>query len=314
MIPVALRSEDPQLIETVRSVLAVNSIPLAVFPESAIEPVAAGLALDTGSSDPAWRTRARRYAEVCLRDAEHPHEGALVLPHAAEELRPPGRRTGCCAPASWVVGAAGGVGLSVRRNVGASGSRGGSDERPCRRGGESGAHRAAGAGVFAGSAVARPSRCGCGARPSHRVTAPVGERAPPPWRRPPQPGHGNIRSGTHCGGTDARSSDSGSATPRRRQRRDETLVRCRARGHHLQRRRGERNAGALRHAHYRRRAPRCPRPLQGRSQRGGTRRISAGAGADVHASRALPARGAGTRTSAGGSPARTAAACRPQHA
>lgn len=115
MVPVALRSEDPKLIETVRSVLAVNSIPLAVFPESAIEPVAAGLALDAGSSDPAWRARARRYAEVCLRDAEHPHEGALVLPHAAEELLGLARAANRVLRARVVgiVGAAGGVGASV---------------------------------------------------------------------------------------------------------------------------------------------------------------------------------------------------------
>src|SRR5690625_2116602 len=115
MVPVALRSEDPQLIETVRSVLAVNSIPLAVFPESTIEPVAAGLALETGCSDPTWRAPARRDAGVWLRDAEEPHEGALVPPHAAEELLGLARAANRVLRARVVgiVGAAGGVGASV---------------------------------------------------------------------------------------------------------------------------------------------------------------------------------------------------------
>lgn len=115
MIPVALRSEDPELIETVRSVLAVSSIPLAVFPESMVEPVSAGLALDGGASDAAWRRRSRRYAKVGLRTAATPAGDVLVLPQAAEELLSLARAANRVLRAKiiGVVGAAGGVGASV---------------------------------------------------------------------------------------------------------------------------------------------------------------------------------------------------------
>lgn len=115
MIPVALRSEDPQLIETVRSVLAVSSIPLAVFPESVIDPVVAGLALDGGSTDSAWRKESRRYAKVALRTGAPVGSDVLILPHAAEELLGLARAANRVLRAKvlGVVGAAGGVGGSV---------------------------------------------------------------------------------------------------------------------------------------------------------------------------------------------------------
>lgn len=112
MIPVALRSEDPELIETVRSVLAVSSIPLAVFPAPAPPPAEVGLALDDG--DTPWNIHARRYARVGLRDAA-PAAGVLVLPQAAEELLVLARAANRVVRARTigVVGAAGGVGASV---------------------------------------------------------------------------------------------------------------------------------------------------------------------------------------------------------
>src|SRR5690625_2694384 len=115
MIPVALRSEDPQLIETVRSVLAVSAIPLAVIPEPAALPGAIGLALDDGGGDPRWRSQARRYARVGLRSGQAPAPGVLVLPQAAEELLVLARAANRVVRAKvvGVVGAAGGVGASV---------------------------------------------------------------------------------------------------------------------------------------------------------------------------------------------------------
>lgn len=115
MIPVALRSEDPELIETVRSVLAVSSIPLAVFPETAVEPVEAGLALDSGSADPTWRGASRRYAKVGLRTHGEAAADVLVLPYAAEELLGLARVANRVLRARviGVVGACGGVGTSV---------------------------------------------------------------------------------------------------------------------------------------------------------------------------------------------------------
>lgn len=114
MIPVALRSEDPDLIETVRSVLAVSSIPLAVFPESVMEPVEIGLALDGARESPAWRSNSRRYAKVGLRSGEDLGPDVLVLPHAAEEILSLARAANRVLRARViaVVGAAGGVGAS----------------------------------------------------------------------------------------------------------------------------------------------------------------------------------------------------------
>ncbi len=115
MIPVALRSEDPELIETVRSVLAVSSIPLAVFPESTVEPVVAGLTLDGGAGESGWRRESRRHARVGLRTGAPLARDVLVLPHAAEELLGLARAANRVLRAKvlGVVGAAGGVGASV---------------------------------------------------------------------------------------------------------------------------------------------------------------------------------------------------------
>lgn len=114
MIPVALRSEDPALIETVRSVLAVSSIPLAVFPESVVEPVEIGLALDGGTESTGWRSNSRRYAKVGLRSGEDLGADVLILPHAAEEILSLARAANRVLRARvvGVVGAAGGVGAS----------------------------------------------------------------------------------------------------------------------------------------------------------------------------------------------------------
>lgn len=115
MIPVALRSEDPELIETVRSVLAVSAIPLAVFPQSTAEPVIAGLVLDDGAGGEKWQGRSRRYAKVGLRSRGPWPPDVLELPAAAEDLlglaRVANRNTR--AKVIGVVGAAGGVGTSV---------------------------------------------------------------------------------------------------------------------------------------------------------------------------------------------------------
>lgn len=117
MIPVALRSEDPELIETVRSVLAVSSIPLAVFPETTTSPVHAGLALDSGGGGaPGWRSLARRHVTVGLwAHRSEEARGVLLLPQAAEELLVLARAANRVLRATsvGVVGACGGVGASV---------------------------------------------------------------------------------------------------------------------------------------------------------------------------------------------------------
>lgn len=115
MIPVALRSEDPQLIETVRSILAVSSIPLTVLPTSATEPVRAGLALDHGQGEGTWKGEARRYAKVGLRNAGPWGQDVLQLPQEAKELLSLARAANRVHRATViaVVGAAGGVGASV---------------------------------------------------------------------------------------------------------------------------------------------------------------------------------------------------------
>lgn len=127
MIPVALLSEDPDLIETVRSVLAVSSIPLAVFPESAAEPVEIGLALDGGEANPAWRANSRRYAKVGLGRSGQQGPDVLVLPRAAEEVLSLARAANRVLRARviGVVGAAGGVGASI---FAATVARAGSEE------------------------------------------------------------------------------------------------------------------------------------------------------------------------------------------
>ncbi|HLS02432.1 MAG TPA: hypothetical protein VK054_10720 [Beutenbergiaceae bacterium] len=115
MIPVALRSENPQLIETVRSVLAVSAIPLAVFPESSAQVSDIGLALDDAAHPNPWGAQARRYATVGLpTSAGHPGE-TLVVPHQAEDLLTLATAATQVLRAHvvGVVGAAGGVGASV---------------------------------------------------------------------------------------------------------------------------------------------------------------------------------------------------------
>lgn len=115
MAHVVLRSEDPDLIETVRSVLAVTGIPLAVYPESAAPPTA-GLLLDGGTQPAAPTAEGGRYARVGLWDRRgEVGEDALLLPHDAESLltlAQAANRT-LRAKTVGVVGSRGGVGASV---------------------------------------------------------------------------------------------------------------------------------------------------------------------------------------------------------
>lgn len=115
MIPVGLRSENPKLIETVRAVLAVNSIPLAVFPQSSTHLDNVGLALDDQANPTPWSTRARKRATVSLPTVSDPPVDTLIVPHQAKELVTLANAAvhHMRAHVLGVVGAVGGAGASV---------------------------------------------------------------------------------------------------------------------------------------------------------------------------------------------------------
>lgn len=110
---VALRSDSTELIDAVRTVLAVAGLPLAIYPQQAPPPSQAGLVLDGGEeADPSWRHAGMKYARVTTRTRGN---SALTLPEDAEDLLLLARAANQDRRARviGVIGARGGVGASA---------------------------------------------------------------------------------------------------------------------------------------------------------------------------------------------------------